>query len=233
MVNYNEGKIYKIVCNVTDLVYYGSTCVRLCDRLSGHVSNYKGFLENKPKVNYVTSFKVLENKDYYIELVENVPCNNKDELFVRENYYIKNFPNVNKVLPRGSPTDIHERRLLAKSVYREMNRESINEKRKINYHQNKVTEYAKKRLPIICECGLSIARGIKSSHIKTKNHLLRMSNIENNLPADENIKRDTKPKVSCDCGGSYTTNNKRFHILSKKHLDFFNQCKDCSNDSVN
>ena len=42
MVNYQIGKIYKIVCNITDECYIGSTCEpTLAMRLSKHVACYK------------------------------------------------------------------------------------------------------------------------------------------------------------------------------------------------
>ena len=45
MVNYQLGKIYKIVCNITDECYVGSTCQpTLAHRLTKHVSAYKRFL---------------------------------------------------------------------------------------------------------------------------------------------------------------------------------------------
>ena len=37
MVNYSLGKIYKIVSDLTDKIYIGSTCLeKLCMRLSKH-----------------------------------------------------------------------------------------------------------------------------------------------------------------------------------------------------
>ena len=49
MVNYEKGKIYKIVCNTTGEIYIGSTTKQtLAQRLSQHVSQYKR-CENKTK----------------------------------------------------------------------------------------------------------------------------------------------------------------------------------------
>ena len=59
MLDYQKAKIYRIVCNITGLNYYGSTCKpTLARRLAGHVGNYKTYLNGK--TNYITSFKVLE-----------------------------------------------------------------------------------------------------------------------------------------------------------------------------
>jgi hypothetical protein len=60
MVNYKLGKIYAIECNVTGQKYIGSTCEpTLAKRLSKHRSMYNYWLKNK--INYITSFKLLEN----------------------------------------------------------------------------------------------------------------------------------------------------------------------------
>ena len=38
MVNYQNGKIYKIVCDITDFVCVGSTCQSLNKRWNEHIS---------------------------------------------------------------------------------------------------------------------------------------------------------------------------------------------------
>ena len=88
MVNYADGKIYKITCNTTGLCYIGSTCCTLAKRLKSHELDFKCF--QKGKGNFITSIKVLENNNYIIELVELVACDNKNELHIRERFHIEN-----------------------------------------------------------------------------------------------------------------------------------------------
>ena len=45
--DYSQGKIYKIVCNKTGLVYIGSTCKTLETRLKGHMNDCKRYLNKK------------------------------------------------------------------------------------------------------------------------------------------------------------------------------------------
>ena len=98
MVNYNNGKIYKIVCNVTGDIYIGSTTKEyLSQRLTTHRNNYTKYLNGK--YCFVTSLKALENDNYDIILLENVNCTNRDELRSRERFYIENNKCVNKVIP--------------------------------------------------------------------------------------------------------------------------------------
>ena len=94
--DYSQGKIYKIVCNKTGLVYIGSTCKTLEERLKRHEDDMKHFIyirDNKPdklkKTKFCTSFFIFLNKDYKIELIENYPCNTRLELETKECYYMK------------------------------------------------------------------------------------------------------------------------------------------------
>ena len=81
--NYNNGKIYKI-SNVNNTKYYiGSTFKRIEQRLKEHITSYKAYLTNNDKT-YLSSYKILQHSDYYIELLELYPCNTKAELHRRE-----------------------------------------------------------------------------------------------------------------------------------------------------
>ena len=92
---YQRGKIYKIISNQTDLVYYGSTIEdTLTNRLSGHRRGYKCWVNGKD--DYVTSFEIVKYEDCKIILVESFPCNTKYELTSREQYYIDDNAYVNK-----------------------------------------------------------------------------------------------------------------------------------------
>lgn len=96
---YQRGKIYKITCNTTDLVYVGSTIEKtLANRLGGHRSSYKTY--QKGKGNYCASYLLLENNNYDIELICNAPCTSKDELHAIESKYIREIDCVNILNPK-------------------------------------------------------------------------------------------------------------------------------------
>ena len=43
-IDYSKGKVYKIVCNITGLIYVGSTTKEyLCQRLTAHKNDYQIF----------------------------------------------------------------------------------------------------------------------------------------------------------------------------------------------
>lgn len=92
--DYSQGKIYKIVCNKSGLIYIGSTYRSLDERLKEHVSDCKKFFDKKLK-HIISSIYVIFNNDYKIELIENYPCQNRKELEKREYYYIDNIECIN------------------------------------------------------------------------------------------------------------------------------------------
>ena len=95
-IDYSKGKIYKIECNETGLVYIGSTCEEtLARRMAGHTGHYRQYLKGKRK--FITSFRILKNYNYDIVLIENYPCNSKEELFARERYHTNQIDCINKV----------------------------------------------------------------------------------------------------------------------------------------
>jgi hypothetical protein len=97
MVNYQNGKIYKIEGN--GLIYYGSTCEpTLARRFASHKQNYKGYVKGNRKFK-TSSYECLVDENATITLVEKCPCNSKDELASREAFYINNNPCVNKNIP--------------------------------------------------------------------------------------------------------------------------------------
>ena len=97
MVNYNDGKIYKIIDNTNDNIYIGSTTQRLSKRLYEHKRDAKCYFRNGK--NYITSFDIIKNNNYQIILIENVICDTKEQLLKRERFYIENTKCINKCIP--------------------------------------------------------------------------------------------------------------------------------------
>ena len=134
MVNYNNGKVYKIESingNDESIFYIGSTTKKyLSTRMAEHRADYKRWKFNKH--NKTSSFDVFEKygvENCHIVLIENVKCTSKDELLAREKYYIKNL-NCNNIVIPG--TTIQER----KKLYYETNKDEILEKQKQYYKNN-------------------------------------------------------------------------------------------------
>ena len=75
-------------------------------RLTKHVNDYKQHL--KCKREYTTPFKIIENGDYYIELIEQKECSNKNELNKIEGKYIREIDCVNKKIQGRTPKQYRE-----------------------------------------------------------------------------------------------------------------------------
>ncbi|MFN9905932.1 MAG: GIY-YIG nuclease family protein, partial [bacterium] len=89
------------------MIYVGSTYKTLEQRLKGHKYAFKQFTAGK-KVSILSSYKILKNGNYSIELIENYPSKSKQKLIKREGYYIKLYRNqeiniVNKCIAGQDP----------------------------------------------------------------------------------------------------------------------------------
>ena len=162
MVNYQLGKIYKVISPHTELFYIGSTTKRLLSqRMGKHRGDFNSYKAGK--TNYISSF---EYGDAKIELIEIFPCNSKDELIAREGVLIRE----NKDL----------------CVNKNVAGRSIQESSKACYEKNKVKRLAdcKKYVAdnidkvrayrntiIDCECGEKTTNAHKYRHMKSKKHI--------------------------------------------------------------
>lgn len=97
MPDYSQGRIYAIRAPGTNDVYIGSTVMPLCKRMRNHRTDYKRWFEGKHP--YTTSFAILDLQGAYIELIEEFPCQTKEQLNKREGEIIRETECVNKVIP--------------------------------------------------------------------------------------------------------------------------------------
>lgn len=158
MVNYSNGKIYKIIDLTNDNVYIGSTTKeRLCQRLSGHKASYDRYVSGKDK-RKCSSFEILKNDNYKIELIELFPCNSKDELNAREGYWQREITCINHNIA-GRTKEQYKEEVDYLKYHREYNMKY--------FEENKTSLSAK----VKCECGSNYANYHKSRHMKTKKHI--------------------------------------------------------------
>jgi hypothetical protein len=144
MPDYSKSKIYKLTSSNSNEIYIGSTILNLANRKAHHVNDYKRYLLGKVK--YITSFKIIEyGGDIDICLLEEYPCNNKEQLHQRERFYIENNNCVNKNIPTRTTREymikyreLNNIRLKeTKSSYYELNKDKIREKKKEYRELNK------------------------------------------------------------------------------------------------
>ena len=138
---YNKSMIYSIRSPATDKYYIGSTTQILCKRFSDHNVKYKLYLNAKH--HFVTSFKILELGDAYIELLEEYECDNKTQLEKREGELIREHKDncVNKRIEgrtkKQYTADTKDERKIYKKQYYDDNKIELINKSKQYYIDNK------------------------------------------------------------------------------------------------
>ena len=248
MVNtefYKNAKIYKIVDNTNGNIYIGSTCKKLCQRIAQHRAHYKQYLNGN--FGCITSFKILENGDYDIILIEEVKdCENKEQLRAIERYYIENLECVNKRIEGRAKQQYYEANkdiMSEKSkIHYEANKDIINDKRREHYEANKDQFHEKqkeyrtenkdkinenKRIKYNCVCGSAVCKTNKSEHEKSVKHIqyCKDNNIElnkhkDNIPNHIKYQEKRNAKIVCEiCNGIYSMVSKSGHIKTKKHQE--------------
>jgi hypothetical protein len=166
MPNYQNGKIYSIRSPNTEKYYIGSTIQNLSMRMALH----------RTLKNPTSSKEIINSGGAYIELIENFPCNNKEELLKREGELIRQFKDniVNKGIAGRTKKEYMKE-------YNEDNKEQINIYQKKYFEDNKDKIKINKSKKINCACGSSINTSNKSYHEKSKKHLEKIKKPLENL----------------------------------------------------
>ena len=155
MPNYQEGKIYKIYNTISDDIYIGSTTQALSRRMAEHRINHKNKQLNTPIYEAFNKYGV---KNFFIQLVEKYPCDDKEELHKKEGEYVRNLnPSLNSEVPGRSLKE-----------WREDNKEHVSKVYKEYYI---LVDKDRKSERVTCECGRVLSRGCLSRHKRSNIHL--------------------------------------------------------------
>ena len=204
---YKNGKIYTIRCKTdNNLIYVGST---IENRLSARFGKHK-----YQKGCYLYKFiNTPENKtlwdDWYIELYEEYPCENKMQLVKRENEIIRKVATINKIGYRTEET-IKE----YYKEYTEKNKDKIKERNKIYVENNrdkilqKKSEYNEAN------------RENKSNYMKQRYEDRKEEFLTKTKEYVEKNKEYILEKIVCSCGCIISRKGMREHERTKKHLSF-------------
>ena len=237
MVNYSNGKIYRIVDNTNGKQYIGSTTQPLSKRLVAHRLDYKKYTNGKCK--YITSFEIIKNNDYSIILIENVNCDNKEQLLKRERHYIESMSCVNKVVPTRTDTEYRlenkEKIKQRTKKYRIDNKEKIKEKNK-EYHEinkekikEKNKEHRENNKEKIKQRGKKYRENnkgkIQEYQQKTKEERIKYLK-EYYQKNKDRYNEKYKEKHNCPCGSCIQKGEIRNHEKSKKHLAYLESLKE-------
>lgn len=198
MVNYQNGKIYKIESIEGDCVYYGSSCGSLPKRMAKHRYNYK--INTR-----ITSGQILCFDDAKIYLVEKYPCNTKEELLAREGYYIKNNDCVNRCIAGRTH----------KEYYLD-NKEKRLKQNKERYQDNK-TEILKERKKYYNKNRDKTLDNVKKYYEKNKQNKIEYASKYRDINK-EKLKNIASSRIICDCGMDIRFGDRRRHERTKYHL---------------
>jgi len=88
------AQIYQII-NSKGERYIGSTSrVYLCQRMAEHRYAHSQLKKGNRKINGCSSSKVLYDDSARIELIQNFPCANKQDLYEREQFYLDSMKDI-------------------------------------------------------------------------------------------------------------------------------------------
>jgi len=205
MLNYQNGKIYKLICSQTNRIYIGSTVAKLGIRKSQHIHSSN-----------TCCSKDFINPEIY--LLEKYPCNNKEELHSKEREYIENTDCVNKQLPGRTLKEWREANKGYIKEYYEKNKEELNKKHKKYNEDNKeiINKQKKEHYRNNKEALCKISREYREANKEKVNKKSREYHEKNK----EELNKKKREKMTCKCGSIFTRSNKSQHLKSKKHQIF-------------
>ena len=117
---------------------FGSTCEELSQRMARHRRRYKAYLNEKGV--HCSSFHLCDEfgvENCKIELVEDHPCSNKEELLKQEGYHIQSNECENKRVAGRTKKEFYLQNKETMDKYKrqwcEENRERVLEEKKKKY----------------------------------------------------------------------------------------------------
>lgn len=174
--NYHTSKIYKLVNNVDDLFYIGSTIELLNSLFLKHKSHAKKY----PNIKVYKHLNEIGWDNVRIELVAYFKCENNDELITEEYRYqllLKPTLNENRAKRNKKQYDIDnaekikaytnlESTKARQKQYELENKEHLKVKRAEWLQKNKEKVKAQRMKKVECGCGMVYTHANKLRHFK-------------------------------------------------------------------
>jgi len=200
---YQNGKIYKVWSLETDEIYVGSTVDLLHKRMYKHRHDAK---HGRTKMKIHQEMQRGE-ASFSIELIENYPCSNRDELHKREGYWIRELKaSLNmRIAGRGDKEYYQEHReykLKRQNAYRLAHLDEIAENSKVYRLKN--------------SCRISQQR--KEFREANKDRLRDVSRKYREQNKEKIQAHKSESRICTVCGSTYTNCHKTRHERTQKHL---------------
>ena len=145
--DFSKAQIYCIRNSDTDDIYIGSSCQSLSQRMAQHRLD-KRRANQQNRFLYKLMNEIDESK-FYIELLEEYPCENVNQLRKRQGELIRELkPSLNMKIDRRTDREYYEdnkETILAKNkIYNDKHREYFNDWKK-QYHEDHKEEVHKRQ----------------------------------------------------------------------------------------
>ena len=221
--DYKNGKIYCIRNTIDDNIYVGSTCQPLSKRMAKHRGCMNEIRRNTKL--YIKMRDIGVDK-FYIELIEECPCDNLEQLLRREGHFIREVATLNhKIAGRTEKENSKEYYIKNKEhlddtnkTYRESHPDEFKEYRRKWYEHNRDRLLTSSK----CGCGSSYIASYEERHKQTKQHQDYLKQLED--PTYTVV----TPGGTCECGGRYTQKDKAKHMKTKLHQNYISSLQTIS-----
>ncbi len=178
MPDYKKGKIYTIRCTEDPtLIYVGSTIQLLSQRWTDHKKRCNHDTSNAYNLKVYTKIREVGGvAKFYIELYEDYPCENKEQLLKREGEIIRQIGTLNKVIAGRTKQEYNKE-------YYDHHKDYLKECNKKYYDTNKETISENRKEKIKCVCGCEGTKRNLYRHQKSKQHiqLMEIKNSQTNI----------------------------------------------------
>jgi len=197
MPDYSKGKIYKILNNVDNEIYVGSTTETLGQRMARHRQDMK----HRPHYKLYKHMYELNVENFYIELIENFPCNDVYELRAREGHFIREIGTMNKNIAGRTY-----------NKWREENKEHIKSHSKQYYEDNKHDKIKQYR-----EDNKELIKTHRKQYYENNKDYLKEYDKQYHEKNKEHIQHRTNKKITCNvCGCQVSRGNIARHQKTEK-----------------
>ena len=235
--DFKNVKIYSIRNTEDDDIYVGSTTQPLSKRMSKHRCDVKGYKQNRK---LYAKMNELGIDSFYIELIEEYPCDNVEQLRKREGHFIRLMGTLNSLVAGQTDKEYKEnskeRLSEAKKIYYQRHKEQLNAYHKEWYKENKEAQAEKNK--VYREQNKDEIRQRKKeyhakhkSEIQTKAREYYTAKRESVLEAVKQYRDNNKEVIrerksvamTCECGSCFRKNDKAKHERTQKHQNWLQQ----------
>ena len=224
--DYKNGKIYCIRNNIDDDIYVGSTTQRLSKRMAKHREDAK----HKDKMHRNLYVKMLEHglEHFYIELIEDCPCETLEQLRKQEGHYIRKMGTLNGSIAGRTKHEWREDNIEyckeKDKTYHQANKEKHNlqSKKWREEHPEDMKRYKKEWYEAnkdkLRELQIKYQEQNKDK-IRERQNKYQEQNKDKIKEYQQKYREQTKEKMICVCGGKYTLAHKKQNTKEQRNTN--------------